>query len=651
MTQTVIFYILTSSISYYQLMNIISYMSSKLKNNNIHDIIQKIQNKLKKHTISWFTLIEILIVISVIGVITTATISTVQWQNERARNVIRKTMVNQIANSIASYYSYNKYRPETIYSLKPNYLKSIPTDPKLLDTCNTASTRNSELAYAKYNNGGVAGDKKWFMVLSQLENGWMWVDYNNIFILTGSSPCYDGLLWANQVDRFRIANSRCTSKPWWTDNNPTWSAPAAYQHIVQQLVVNIIQPSTVYGSWAWESAPYCNGKLATIRVNSSSKIIGWPNNNITYAWTLNGTNGNDVIVGTFAADIINGGQWDDIICGGWGDDIIDGWINNDRIDGWEGNDWINGWSHDDIMYGGAGNDQIYGQDWYDISYWWPGNDIIDDSLNQQTGWGWGQPDKIYWWDGDDIIRGRDGADELYGGAGNDQIWWDSQADTIYWWDGDDIIYWWSDNDKISGGDWNDIIDGRDWDDIMYGWDWNDYLSGYNGNDRISGWSWSDIFAWWYWSNTCVDYLAGVDTQIHADARNPSCGGTNYWGNNWRTGIEPVCADNSFTSLCNTDYDDDGIPNSNETQTANSDVMAWISPDNPNRQDSNTVDADMDGVVNQLDPNNLNPCIPNTSSSGCWTTTSTPGNQVIQWVNCSAIKALPYGSRTYYILIY
>ena len=71
--------------------------------------------------------------------------------------------------------------------------------------------------------------------------------------------------------------------------------------------------------------PTCEGQDATIFVSTfgdSEIIIGGPDDGEIYAGTLNGTEGNDVIVGTEGNDIINGNGGDDLICGNGGDDTI-----------------------------------------------------------------------------------------------------------------------------------------------------------------------------------------------------------------------------------------------------------------------------------------------------------------------------------------
>src|SRR5262249_37225916 len=62
----------------------------------------------------------------------------------------------------------------------------------------------------------------------------------------------------------------------------------------------------------------------------------------TFPVTLDGGNGNDILVGSQGNDRITGGNNDDRINGWEGDDWISGNAQKDRIDGSEGDDSLNG---------------------------------------------------------------------------------------------------------------------------------------------------------------------------------------------------------------------------------------------------------------------------------------------------------------------
>ena len=64
-----------------------------------------------------FTLIEILIVISIIGILTVALLPRVQGAQASARNTARKADLNQIATALATYNGDNGRYPETLEDL------------------------------------------------------------------------------------------------------------------------------------------------------------------------------------------------------------------------------------------------------------------------------------------------------------------------------------------------------------------------------------------------------------------------------------------------------------------------------------------------------------------------------------------------------
>lgn len=542
-----------------------------------------------------------------------------------------------IATAISNFYYINRYFPSLLSSLDPDYMRVVPKDPKWLDACNLASTSDGSFWYRTYINGWLNGDKDWFMLFSQVERGGIWLWYGDIYILTGTSPCSNN--W------YQVANSVCTSKPGRTTNNSSWIAYEATK--LQQLVSNLFLPSEAH---AQTSPPTCNGKVATIWVNSSTnKIVWWTNSWVTYngsnlVWTTWYSTW-QVIVWTNGADTINASTstlwFNDTICGVWGNDIIYWYNGLDWIDGWDGNDTIYWGTDNDTIYGWNGDDTIQWNEDNDLIYGWDGNDTIQ--------WN-SQDDILYGQDGDDTLDGADGIDTLYGWNGNDMIAGWSQADTLYWWDGNDTMSWDSDADRLAWWDGNDIIDWGSQNDVIYGNEWNDTLMGSYWDDWISWWNGWDSFQWWYGSNTCSDYSPWTDSVVNIDASNLSCN-SNAGTNGWRNGFDPgSCTSISFDPACNSDYDGDGISNVTEWPTANSDAVNWYPADSLlNRQDSNIVDADWDGAVNQLDPNNTDPCIP--SSSAPWCTPQPISNPTIVWVNCAAITSLPPSSRAYHVLIY
>jgi Ca2+-binding RTX toxin-like protein len=83
-------------------------------------------------------------------------------------------------------------------------------------------------------------------------------------------------------------------------------------------------------------------------INVSNLIVG------TGQATINGTNGNDLILGTSGNETINGRNGADCIVGGGGNDTLNGDNGNDVILGGPGADTINGGNGTDDCWGVAG---------------------------------------------------------------------------------------------------------------------------------------------------------------------------------------------------------------------------------------------------------------------------------------------------------
>ena len=158
--------------------------------------------------------------------------------------------------------------------------------------------------------------------------------------------------------------------------------------------------------------------------------------------TIDGTNGDDVIVGRLGTTEINGHDGDDTLIGMADDDTLNGGSGNDDLTGGDGgdvlngnggNDTLDGGADDDTLNGGSGNDDLTGGDG-------------DDALNGDSG-----NDTLDGGEGDDVLWGGSGNDELTGGGGNDEFHGGSGDDTLNAGAGDDIVDSGSGNDTINGG--------------------------------------------------------------------------------------------------------------------------------------------------------------------------------------------------------
>jgi Ca2+-binding RTX toxin-like protein/PKD repeat protein len=159
--------------------------------------------------------------------------------------------------------------------------------------------------------------------------------------------------------------------------------------------------------------------------------------------TLDGGDGNDLLVGSPANDTILGGEGNDQISGSSGNDIIDAGMGDDTIYGDLGDDQITAGGGDDIVYGGIGNDVIYGG---------AGNDIIYGDTGEAS---LSVPESML-------------SDTIYGGSGNDLVYAGAGADLAYGGEGDDTLYGQAGDDALAGGSGNDLVDGGEGCDLLWG---------------------------------------------------------------------------------------------------------------------------------------------------------------------------------------
>ncbi len=76
-----------------------------------------------------YTLIELLIVITIVGIL--VAVSTVSYltASKQSRDTKRKTDLEQIRQALETYRSENGTYPATTADLEPNYITTLPKDP------------------------------------------------------------------------------------------------------------------------------------------------------------------------------------------------------------------------------------------------------------------------------------------------------------------------------------------------------------------------------------------------------------------------------------------------------------------------------------------------------------------------------------------
>lgn len=76
-----------------------------------------------------FSLIELIVVVTIIGILAAAAIVNVRFAQRKAREAMLKDNLYQLRKCIDNFYADKQRYPSTLEELVPNYVRRIPPDP------------------------------------------------------------------------------------------------------------------------------------------------------------------------------------------------------------------------------------------------------------------------------------------------------------------------------------------------------------------------------------------------------------------------------------------------------------------------------------------------------------------------------------------
>lgn len=152
-----------------------------------------------KLKIKWFTLLEMIIILIIIGIFVISILPRLSWIQSRARDVERKSNLQQIVAALTNYQLNNgRYIwwswvvNTTLKELVPVYIRTLPKDPywDKITTIHWSQKALGDYIYLSLET------KKWYTLMSVSEWWWMhanWISNALSTTLTGWYPWFINL--------------------------------------------------------------------------------------------------------------------------------------------------------------------------------------------------------------------------------------------------------------------------------------------------------------------------------------------------------------------------------------------------------------------------------------------------------------------------
>lgn len=93
-------------------------------------MVTDVRTARRRRTQEGFTLIELIVVVTIIGILAGVAISNVKWAQQRAREAALRHDLFEMRKAIDDYYADKQKYPDSLATLKSErYLRNIPKDP------------------------------------------------------------------------------------------------------------------------------------------------------------------------------------------------------------------------------------------------------------------------------------------------------------------------------------------------------------------------------------------------------------------------------------------------------------------------------------------------------------------------------------------